>query len=411
MTRTWLGAALVLALAPPAGAQWPQWGGPGRDFAVNVEGLADSWPEGGPRVVWRRPLGTHGHSSLIVEGGRLYALYRDGEDDVLRAADPDTGETLWERREPGPLPADFNSEFGPGPHSTPLVAGGRVFSISATLVLSAADAAEGTLLWQRRLPAEMGAPTSGRGYGASPLAWRNLLIAYVGGPGQAVVAFDQATGEVVWKALDGRASYSSPVLAEIDGAEQVVVALGAKRAGLAPADGALLWQVDLPDTAQTTISTLIVHGNLVFGSSAYADGSRVVEVRQKDGTWTAEPLWYSRKMRVMHGAAVLFGDRVYGSSGDFGPTFLTALDLGTGEMAFRSRGFAKANVTRVAANRALILDEDGVLALAEPGPDGMRVLASAQVLDGVSWTAPTVVGTRVYLRNRTEMIALELGGS
>jgi outer membrane protein assembly factor BamB len=257
----------------------------------------------------------------------------------------------------------------------------------------------------------MGAPTAGRGYGTSPLAWRDLVITCVGGEGQAIVAFDQATGEVVWKALSGRASYSSPVLAEIDGTEQVVVALGAKRAGLAPPDGALLWELDLPESAQTMMSTLLVFGRRVFGSSAYADGSRLIEVRKQAGAWTARELWYSRKMRVMHGTVARFGDHVYASSGDFGPSFLTALDLETGELAFRDRGFAKANVTRVAEDRALILDEDGVLALAEPSADGLEILASAKVLDGVSWTAPTVVGTRAYLRNHTEMVALELGGS
>jgi len=404
-------ALVALAAAAPAAAQWPQWGGAGRDFVVEVAGLADTWPEDGPPELWRRPLGTHGHSSIVVEGGVLYTFYRDGEEDVLLAADPDTGETLWERRDPGPLPADYNDQFGPGPHSTPLVSGGRVFTISATLVMSATDAAEGTLLWQRRLPAEMGAPTAGRGYGTSPLAWKNLLITCVGGEGQAVAAFDQATGEVVWKALNGRASYSSPLLAEIDGTEQVLVALGSKRAGLAPADGALLWELDLPESALSTMSSLLVVGNRIFGSTAYGDGSRLIEVRREAAGWKAEELWYTRKMRVMHGTVVRFGDYVYGSSGDFGPTFLTALELETGELMFRSRGFAKANVTRIAANRALILDEDGLLALAEPSPEGMKILASARVLDGVSWTAPTVVGTRAYLRNRSEMLALELGGS
>jgi outer membrane protein assembly factor BamB len=411
MRTTLLGALVALMAAPPAGAQWAQWGGPSRDFVVSVDGLADSWPEGGPPEIWRRPLGTHGHSGILVEGGFLYTAYRDGEDDVILAADPGTGQTRWEHRDPGPLPADFNDQFGPGPHSTPLVVDGRLFAISSTLVMTALDAREGTLLWQRNLATDMGASTAGRGYGASPLAWRGLLIAYVGGDGQAVVAFDQATGEVVWKALNAPRNYSSPVLAEIEGVEQVVVTLGAKRAGLAPADGRVLWEIDFPETALTTFSTVSVHGNRIFSSSAYADGSRLVEITRDGDAWSAKELWYTRKMRVMHGAFVPFGDLVYGSSGDFGPTFLAALRLDDGELAFRDRGFAKANVIRIAENRALVLDEDGVLALAEPSPHGMKILASAKVLEGVSWTVPTVVGTRVYVRNRTEMAALELGGS
>jgi len=411
MRTTLLGALVALLTAHPAGAQWAQWGGPTRDFVVSVDGLADSWPEGGPPEIWRRPLGTHGHSAILVEGGLLYTAYRDGEDDVLLAADPETGETRWEHRDAAPLPSNFNDQFGPGPHSTPLVVNGRLFAISSTLVMTALDAVEGTLLWQRNLAAEMGATTAGRGYGASPLAWEGLLITYVGGVGQAVVAFDQTDGEVVWKALDAPRNYSSPVLAEIDGVEQVVITLGGKRAGLVPVDGSVLWEIGFPETALTTFSTVSVHGNRIFSSSAYADGSRLIEVTRAGDAWSAKELWYTRKMRVMHGAFVPFGDLIYGSSGDFGPTFLAALRLEDGELAFRARGFAKANVMRIADDRALILDEDGVLVLAEPSADGMKILASAKVLDGVSWTVPTVVGTRVYVRNRTEMAALELGGS
>ena len=80
-------------------------------------------------------------------------------------------------------------------------------------------------------------------------------------------------------------------------------------------------------------------------------------------------------------------------------------------MAFRARGFAKANLTRIAEDRALVFDEKGVLALAAPSPDGMEILAKAKVLEETCWSGPTVVGTRVYLRNRTEMVALELGGN
>ena len=56
----------------------------------------------------------------------------------------------------------------------------------------------------------------GRGYGASPVAWKNLVIAVAGGEGHGVMAFDQESGEVVWKALDG-GGYSSPVIATVDG--------------------------------------------------------------------------------------------------------------------------------------------------------------------------------------------------
>ena len=60
-----------------SGADWRQWGGPDRNFIVDARGLAESWREDGPPVLWSRPLGT-GHSSILASDGKLFTLYRVG---------------------------------------------------------------------------------------------------------------------------------------------------------------------------------------------------------------------------------------------------------------------------------------------------------------------------------------------
>ena len=61
----------------PAADQWRQWGGANRNFIVEGKGLAEKWPEGGPPVLWSRPLGT-GHSAILYDEGRLYTMFRVG---------------------------------------------------------------------------------------------------------------------------------------------------------------------------------------------------------------------------------------------------------------------------------------------------------------------------------------------
>ena len=113
---------------------WRQWGGPNRDFLVNVTGLADSWPPEGPPVIWTRPLGT-GHSSILADGDRLFTMYRRGDgrsrsgpweaEETVVAMDAATGATIWEYTYDSGL-EDFS--FGSGPHATPLVVGDRLFT-------------------------------------------------------------------------------------------------------------------------------------------------------------------------------------------------------------------------------------------------------------------------------------------
>ena len=60
--------------------------------------------------------------------------------------------------------------------------------------------------------------------------------------------------------------------------------------------------------------------------------------------------------------------------------------------------FARAIVCRP---KLLFLDEDGRLALGRISPDGFELLASAEVTESISWSLPTLVGTTLYLRDKT----------
>jgi hypothetical protein len=148
--------------------------------------------------------------------------------------------------------------------------------------------------------------------------------------------------------------------------------------------------------------------DLLFGSAAYTDGSRAIKLSRKNGKFVADELWFNTRMRVQHGTVVRLGDYVYGSSGDFGPPVLAAINVHTGELAFRERGFSKANLL-AADGKILILDEDGHLAIGTPSPKGIEIHAQAEILESYSWTVPTLVGTRLYVRDRKHMKAFELG--
>jgi outer membrane protein assembly factor BamB len=105
---------------------------------------------------------------------------------------------------------------------------------------------------------------------------------------------------------------------------------------------------------------------------------------------------------------VRLGDTIYGSSGDFGPAFLMAIDVKNGHVLWRDRGFARATLL-LAGDKLVILDEEGTLALATASPEGLKVLSQAKVLEDKSWTVPTLVGTRLYLRDEHTIMALDLG--
>jgi outer membrane protein assembly factor BamB len=410
----------IVGSAPALHADWMQWGGPNRNFIVEASGLADSWPDGGPRVVWSRPLGT-GHSAIVAADGRLFTMYRKGNGrtrggpfeaaESVVAIDAASGKTLWEYTYASAL-ADFS--FGAGPHSTPLVVGDRLFTIGTYKQLHAFDTRTGKVLWSHDLVKAFNAPTLlirpvvKSGYGCSPIAFKDTIICSVGGPGQSVMAFRQSDGRVVWKSGDFLTSEAAPILIDVGGRPQLVVFGGGTVNGLDPESGTILWSHPHDPGNDLNCGTPLWGDDILVVSSAYKAGSRGIRLVQKGAATYPEELWFTSRVRFMFLNAIRVGGYVYGTTGDFGPAFLTALDVKTGQARWQHRGFGRASLI-YADGKAIILDEDGDLALARLTPEGVTILSAARVFETTSWTAPTLVGTTLYARDREKIVALELG--
>ncbi len=411
----------LLAQSTPA-ESWLQWGGPNRNFIVNSSALADKWADSGPPVLWSRPLGT-GHSAILVDEGRLYTMYRAGNgrakqgpwaaEETVIAMNAADGKTLWEHTYPARR-EDFS--FGAGPHSTPLIVRDRLFTAGTNKQLFAFDKRSGKVLWSRDFLKDFNShellirPVVKTGYGCSPIAYRDTIICSVGGPGQSVMAFRQSDGAVVWKSGHFLTSEAPPILISVGGRDQLVVFGGGTVNGMDPVNGQILWSyIHDPGNDLNCGTPLFGPDNILFVSSAYRAGSRAIKLTQQGTATHADELWFTNRVRFMFLNAIRIGDHVYGTTGDFGPAFLTALDIKTGQAAWQHRGFGRASMV-YADGKAIILDEDGDLALAKLAPEGVTILSEAKkVFDTVSWTVPTLVGKTLYARDREKIVALNLG--
>ena len=414
-----LSLLLVAPLVTAESDDWPQWGGPERNFKSTATGLVDQFPEAGPPELWSRPLG-QGHSTIAAVDGRLYTMYRPapgpgaegdfGTQEAVIALDAKSGETLWEHRYPS---EPMNFQFGAGPHSTPLVVDGRVFTIGTNKQLHAFDAKDGEILWAYDLVAELDAsPALVRsrvkaGYGPSAIAYGDTVIVTVGGDNQSVIAFRQKDGAIVWKSGDFLIASASPVLIDLDGQEQLIVVGGELVQGLDPTNGDVLWSHPQDAPGDMNNTTPVFEDGVLFMSVAYDNGSRALSLERTDKGSKAEELWYSKDLQVMFSNTLQLGDFIVGSSGDFGPAFLVALDWKTGERLWRERGFGRSSFLW-AENKVILLDEDGTLALTRMTRDGLEVMDSAEVLDGKAWSAPTLNDGVLFLRDRQQIKAIDL---
>ncbi len=386
---------------------WSQFRGPHRDGVSAETGLLDRWPDHGPQILWRIPAGA-GYSGVAVVGDAAFTLWQEGDRQLLIALDAATGEERW-RQSLGPA---YTSPYGDGPRATPVVHGTTVFAVDPLGHLHAVNASDGKRLWEREFQS-LGGRVPSSGYSSTPIVEQDRLIAELGGEGRAFVAFDTTSGEPVWHAGSDVAGYSSPIAMTVAGVRQVVFFGASGLFAVAPQDGRVLWSFPWKSRCPATgvplnaASPIHIPPDRVLISSAYGpdEGAAVLRVVGEEGRFAVEQVWRSRVLHTQINSAIYVDGALYG----FDRGTLKSIDAATGEERWRARGFQRGSLI-AADGKLIVLGEQGKLALVAATPEQYRELTSAQVLAGRSWTSPSLADGRLYLRNDSTLVCLDLTG-
>ena len=396
-------ASALLAVTAAGAADWPSFRGAAGDGSAIETGLARSWNADGPAELWRRSIGD-GYSGLTVVGERLFTTERRDGTQRAVALKASTGETLWSY--------DFGTDyqdasgFGDGARSTPAVDGDTVFVVSADAVLVVLDAQTGEL--RRRVDFKEAFKTKQPrfGFGASPVVFGDTVVIEAGGPeGHSLVAFDMKDGALRWSVLDDPAGYATPLVATVAGTPQLIFNRRSGLVGLDATSGAVLWTH--PSAMDTLVMPLALGDDrFLISSAAMGDGAHVVRVRRGESGFSAEPVWSNPRFRNHFSNAVAVGGQIYG----FDNATLRCLDAADGKARWAHRGFGKGSL--IAADGLLfVLGDQGLLALVEATPEAYRELGRVQALPGRSWTAPSLAGGRLFVRDHDELAAFDVRAS
>lgn len=371
---------------------WSQWRGPARNGISSETGWKAAWGAGGPPKLWSAQVG-EGWSAPAVAGNRLYTMGNQGNQDTVYCLDADTGRVVWKQSYPCSA-----GDYG-GPRSSPVLEGGRVYTLSREGFAACLDAAGGRVLWSRHLQREARAEIPRWGFAGSPLVLGNQVLYNVGTAG---ISLAKANGEVQWISGPRAAGYASPVPFTAAGKSGVALFVAFGIVAIEPATGKPLWQHPWETSYDVNAADPVFSGDSVFITSGYNRGGALLRLSGS----RPQVVWENKNIRSHFASPVLLGEGIYGN--DDGR--LTCLNVKSGNRSWEMRGIGKGGLM-AAGGKLLVLTERGELVAVEARTDRYVELARGQVLRGTCWTHPVLANGRVYCRSHEgELVCLNVKG-
>ncbi|MEC8557140.1 MAG: PQQ-binding-like beta-propeller repeat protein [Planctomycetota bacterium] len=433
-----------LALLPALHAEdWPQWRGPNRDGVWQVDGVLERLPQGQLEAEWSVDIGP-GYNGPTVADGRVYVMDRIKEDESERilCLDSKSGKELWAHKYSAPY---GKLGYKAGPRASVTIREGKAYAVGSVGHFHCLDSISGEVIWEHDLRSKYKIDMPIWGITASPMIYEELVIQQVGGEGDAnMVAFDKGTGKEIWRAINEKAGYSSPVIIQQQGQDVLVCWTGESLSGLNPKTGKLLWRhamrsVNMP----IGIATPSIDGDQIFVSSFY-DGSLMIR-KSKDALET-DLVWRARgesekrtgsKVVTRADGRVEFDERNYGIHTMIGTPIVQngyiysvdsygefrCLEAETGKRVWENvsavprNRWATIHMVRQ-ADRVWMFNEAGELMIAKLSPNGLEIQSRAKLIeptrvqlprrDGVCWSHPAYAEKSIFVRNDNRIIRVSL---
>lgn len=400
-------------LAAPGAGDFPHFLGPERDQYLALPALSHA-ADARPRLRWRRPIGA-GWSACALRNGVAVTMDQDEAGQHVLALSLVDGALLWRTR----IDARFEHVLGgDGPRATPAIAAGRVFAHSAWGVLAALDGASGREVWRHDLVAEFGLDREREeglaqyGRSSSPLVVGTRVIVPAGGDPEGaragLVAYDTASGVLLWKSPARHFSYASPSYGRLAGREVVLAVNEDTLSAHALADGALLFEHPWPGRTSGDASASqarIVDAEHVFVSKGYGEGGALLAVDERDGVLVPRVVWHApRLLRTKLTNVVLHAGHLFALDDGI----LECVELATGTRRWKEGRYGHGQILGV-GDTLLVLAEDGAVSAVALDPErANHVRFGFQALEGKCWAHLALSEGLLVVRNAEECAAWEL---
>jgi outer membrane protein assembly factor BamB len=312
MRRTpWIVLVATITAWPARGENWPAWRGPEGLGITADHGFPLTW-SATENVRWKAPLPGAGNSTPIVWDDRIFLTCptEEGKRRWLMCFDRADGRLIWQR-EHRYAEEETTHRDNPFCSGSPVTDGMLVYADFGSAGVVAYDL-QGNPAWRR----DLGTLTHVWGKASSPVLYRDLLIVYRG-PGEPthLVALDKQTGETVWD-VGERAknspvfgSWSTPVILQSQGRDDLVLPLPEEIKGFDPLTGRERWRC--AGLGTEVYAMPLVGDALVIAVSGHNGPAIGVRLGGEGDVTESHRLWRQERSQQRVGSGVIHEGHLY----------------------------------------------------------------------------------------------------
>lgn len=387
-----------------------QFRGQDRAGVYNETGLLKEWPANGPELLWSVNDLPKGYSSVSTDGGAIYLTGISNNEDIVVSLDLN-GKKRWETA----YGRSWNQSF-PESRCTPTIDNGRLYLSSGLGDVVCIDAADGKIIWSLKASDEYEGSYGNWGIAESILIIGEKLIFSPGGKSTAVVALNKSDGKLIWKSesLDDNPSYTSPILINHNGKQQIINVSQSYIFAVAPEDGKMIWKFNFmkyenPGDADINTNSPLYYNGGVFVSDGYNHGG--VMLKLSDDGNSASPAWFSNVLDTHHGGYVRVGEYIYGSNWvNNGMGNWVCLDWNTGKTMFETAWFNKGPIISDGEMLYCQDEKSGNFGIAKADPEKFAIISSFKIPLGTGpyWAHPVICNGVLYARHGSALMAYKI---
>ncbi|MCA9039913.1 MAG: PQQ-binding-like beta-propeller repeat protein [Planctomycetaceae bacterium] len=404
-----------LSMSVTDGADWPGFRGLKANAVATDGDYPTEWSSEN-NLKWKVELGGDGNGSPIAIDKYVYvtSANKDGSDRTLHCFDRNTGDELWKKVVHAD-PDEETHQTNPYSGTTPAANADCVVVWHGTPGIYCYDHA-GNELWHK----EYSPVKHVWGYGSSPVIYKDKVYLHYG-PGEDtfLLALTLSTGDEVWKKIESGGandlsgkkvgSWSTPVIVNAGGKEQLVCSMPSRVISVDPATGKEFWFVEgLPSE----------RGDLVYTSTAVADEIGVAmggykgpalgfTLTGKGDATESNRIWYAPDRQPQRiGTGVIVDGYMY--IADAGPGIIQCVDIkNSGEEQWKTRGTDDYwGSTVMAGGNIYATAKDGSTIVFTPDPDKFKKVA-VNTFDEPSNATPAFSNGQIFLRTNKSLCCVE----